>query len=241
MPTDETREEDLALSDQAATQSQPNVWEQRYNGLKGKLQEVQNQLAEAKVGFKDERGQWDAERKGWTAERDTWTAERQGMLEQSEQLRQALQGAEGMIGELTGKWNTLQTQAETLNAQLARQQVILKYPQLISDPVVKLVQASQLAPEDLEATLLAMADSQQQLVKQAYQEAQTGATAPVSPATGPASAKQEQTKEAWKAALDALQQGDMALYGQRYGEYLANLDQSGQGLFASPRTLSKPM
>jgi len=241
MPTDETREEDLALSDQAATQSQPNVWEQRYNGLKGKLLEVQNQLAEAKVGFKDERGQWDAERKGWTAERDTWTAERQGMLEQSEQLRQALQGAEGMIGELTGKWNTLSAQAETLHAQLARQQVILKYPQLISEPVVKLVQASQMAPEDLEATLLAMADSQQQLVKQAYQEAQTGATAPVSPATGPASAKQEQTKEAWKAALDALQQGDMALYGQRYGEYLANLDQSGQGLFASPRTLSKPM
>jgi hypothetical protein len=193
------------------------------------------------VGFKDERGQWEAERKGWTAERDTWTAERQGMLEQSEQLRQALQGAEGMIGELTGKWNALQTQAETLNAQIARQQVILKYPQLISDPVVKLVQASQMAPEDLEATLLAMADSQQQLVKQAYQEAQTGATAPVSPATGPASAKQEQTKEAWKAALDALQQGDMALYGQRYGEYLANLDQSGQGPFAGPRTLSKPM
>lgn len=240
MPTDETHEEDLALSDQAATQSQPNVWEQRYNGLKGKLLEVQNQLAEAKVGFKDERGQWEAERKGWTAERDTWTAERQGMLEQSEQLRQALQGAEGMIGELTGKWNALSAQAETLHAQLARQQVILKYPQLISDPVVKLVQASQLAPEDLEATLLAMADSQQQLVKQAYQEAQTGATAPVSPATGPASAKQEQAKEAWKAALDALQQGDMAAYGQRYNEYLAGMDQSGQGLFSGPRTLSKP-
>jgi hypothetical protein len=202
--------------------------------------EVQNQLAEAKVGFKDERGQWEAERKGWQQERDTWTAERQGMLEQSEQLRQALQGAEGMIGELTGKWNALSAQAETLNAQLARQQVILKYPQLISDPVVKLVQASQLAPEDLEATLLAMADSQQQLVKQAYQEAQTGATAPVSPATGPASAKQEQPKEAWKAALDALQKGDMALYSQRYNEYLAGMDQSGQGLFSGPRTLSKP-
>ena len=237
----ETHDEDLAATDQAATQSQPDVWEQRYNGLKGKLLEVQNQLAEAKVGFKDERGQWEAERKGWTAERDTWTAERQGMLEQSEQLRQALQGAEGMIGELTGKWNALSAQAETLNARLARQQVILKYPQLISDPVVKLVQASQLAPEDLEATLLAMADSQQQLVKQAYQEAQTGATAPVSPATGPASAKQEQAKEAWKAALDALQQGDMAAYGQRYNEYLAFLDQSGQGLFASPQVLSKPM
>lgn len=90
-------------------------WAQRYDGLKAKLLEVQNQMAEAKVGFKDERGQWDAERKGWTAERDTWTVERQGMLEQSEQLRQALQGAEGMIGEgPTGKWNTLQAQTEAL-------------------------------------------------------------------------------------------------------------------------------
>jgi len=241
MTKDTTHDEDLAATDQAATQSQPDVWEQRYNGLKGKLQEVQNQLAEAKVGFKDERGQWDAERGAWQQERETWASERKGLAEQGEQLRQALQGAEGMIGELTGKWNDLSAQSAAQNAQLARQGVILKYPQLISDPVVKLVQASQLAPEDLEATLLAMADSQQQLVKQAYQEAQTGATAPVSPATGPASAKQEQTKEAWKAALDALQQGDMGLYGQRYGEYLANLDQSGQGPFAGPRTLSKPM
>jgi hypothetical protein len=82
---------------------------------------------------------------------ELWPREQEADLgEQSEQLRQALQGAEGMIGELTGKWNALSAQAETLNAQLARQQVILKYPQLISDPVVKLVQASQLAPEDLD-------------------------------------------------------------------------------------------
>lgn len=237
----ETQGEDLATSDQAPAQSQPdNMWAQRYDGLKAKLLEVQNQLAEARVGFKDERGQWDAERKGWQQERESWVAERQGMLEQGEQLRQALQGAEGMIGELTGKWNTLSAQAEGLNAQLARQQVILKYPQLITDPIVKLAQASQLAPEDLEATLAALAAGQQQLVRQTYQEAQTGATAPVSPATGPASAKQEQTRQAWQAALEALQQGDMALYSQRYNEYLAGMDQSGQGLFSGPRTLSKP-
>jgi chromosome segregation ATPase len=241
MPTDETHEEDLAQSDQAATQSQPNVWEQRYNGLKGKLQEVQNQLAEAKVGFKDERGQWDAERAGWQQERETWASERKTLAEQGEQLRQALQGAEGMIGELTGKWSSLSAQAEAQGAQLARQEVILRYPQLITDPIVKLAQASQLAPEELEATLSALAANQQQLVKQAYQEAQAGATAPVSPATGPGSAKQEQTREAWQAALDALGKGDMALYGQRYGEYLASLDQSGQSLFSGPRTLSQPM
>jgi hypothetical protein len=240
--TVETQGEDLARPDQAATPSQPDtVWEQRYNGLNGKLMQVQNQLAEARLGFQDERVKWDAERKGWQQERDTWAAERQGMLEQGDQLRQALQGAEGMIGELTGKWNALSAQSEAQGAQLARQQVILRYPQLITDPIVKLAQASQLAPEDLEATLAALADGQQQLVRQAYQEAQTGATAPVNPATAPASAKQEQTRQAWQAALDALKQGDMAQYSQRYSEYLAGLDQSGQGPFAGPRTLSKPI
>ncbi len=241
MGKDETHEEDLAGTDQAATRGQTDAWKERYEGLKGKLLDVQNQLAEARVGFKDERGQWDAERKGWQQERETWTAERQGLTEQGEQLRQALQGAEGMIGELTGKWNALSAQSEALNAQLARQQVILKYPQLITDPIVKLAQASQLAPEDLEATLSALAAGQQQLVRQTYQEAQAGSTAPVNPATAPASAKQEQAKQAWQAALDALKQGDMAAYGQRYNEYLAGLDQSGQGVFSGPRTLSKPM
>ena len=125
-----TQDEDLAGTDQAATQSQPNVWEQRYNGLKGKLLEVQNQLAEAKVGFKDEREKWDADR-------GKWDGERQQMLEQSEQLRQDLAGAETTITDLTGKWTDLSTQSETLAAQLARQQVILKYPQLVSDPVQK--------------------------------------------------------------------------------------------------------
>ena len=227
-----TQDEDLAGTDQAATQSQPNVWEQRYNGLKGKLLEVQNQLAEAKVGFKDEREKWDAER-------GKWDGERQQILEQSEQLRQALAGAETTITDLTGKWTDLSAQSETLAAQLARQQVILKYPQLVSDPVVKLVQHSSLTAEDLEATLSAMSAGQQQLVKQVYQEAQTGATQPVSPATAPASAKQEQAKETWKAALDAMQKGDMALYAQKYREYLGYLDQSGQGQLTGPRVLSR--
>ena len=227
-----TQDEDLAGTDQAATQSQPNVWEQRYNGLKGKLLEVQNQLAEAKVGFKDEREKWDTER-------GKWDGERQQMLEQSEQLRQALAGAETTITDLTGKWTDLSAQSETLAAQLARQQVILKYPQLVSDPVVKLVQHSSLTAEDLEATLSAMSAGQQQLVKQVYQEAQTGATQPVSPATAPASAKQEQAKETWKAALDAMQKGDMALYAQKYREYLGFVDQSGQGQLTGPRVLSR--
>ena len=234
-----TQDEDLAGTDQAATQSQPNVWEQRYNGLKGKLLEVQNQLAEAKVGFKDEREKWDAERGKWDGERGKWVTERQQMLEQSEQLRQALAGAETTITDLTGKWTDLSAQSETLAAQLARQQVILKYPQLVSDPVVKLVQHSSLTADDLEATLSAMSAGQQQLVKQVYQEAQTGATQPVSPATAPASAKQEQAKETWKAALDAMQKGDMALYAQKYREYLGYLDQSGQGQLTGPRVLSR--
>ena len=232
MTKDTTHDEDLAATDQAATQSQPNVWEQRYNGLKGKLLEVQNQLAEAKVGFKDEREKWDAER-------GKWDSERQQMLTQGEQLRQALTGAETTITDLTGKWTDLSAQSETLAAQLARQQVILKYPQLVSDPVVKLVQHSSLTAEDLEATLSAMSAGQQQLVKQVYQEAQTGATQPVSPATAPASAKQEQAKETWKAALDAMQKGDMALYAQKYREYLGYLDQSGQGQLTGPRVLSR--
>lgn len=239
--TDKTQGEDLARFDQAVTQSQTDGWEQRYNGLNGKLIQVQSQLTEARAGFQEERAQWDAERSRWQQERDGLTAQHQQALGDSEQLRQALQGAEGMIGELTSKWNTLSAQAEAQGAQLARQGVILKYPQLITDPIVKLAQASQLAPEELEATLNALAAGQQQLVKQTYQEAQTGATAPVSPATAPASAKQEQSKQAWQEALNALTQGDMALYNQRYGEYLAALDQSGQGLFARPQTLSKPI
>lgn len=234
-----THDEDLAGTDQAATQSQPNVWEQRYNGLKGKLMEVQNQLAEARTGFKDEREKWDLERGKWDAERGKWDAERKQMLTQSEDLRQALAGAESAISELTGKWNELNAQSETLSAQAARQQVMLKYPQLVSDPIVKLVQHSDLSADDLEGTLSAMAAGQQQLVKQVYQEAQTGATAPVSPASGPASAKQEQAKDAWKAALDAMQKGDMALYTQKYREYLGYLDQSGQGQLSSPRVLSR--
>jgi chromosome segregation ATPase len=217
MTKDTTHDEDLAATDQAATQSQPDVWEQKYNSLRGKLLEVQNQLAEAKIGFKDERGQWEVERKQ--------------MVAQSEQMSQALQGAEGMIGELTGKWNTLQAQAEVLNSQLARQQVILKYPQLISDPIVKLAQASQLAPEDLEATLSALAASQQQLVRQTYQEAQAGATTPVNPATAPASAHQGQEKADWTAALKALEIGDMKTFQAAYGSALRFTD---GGKFQAP-------
>jgi len=230
----ETQDEDLAGTDQAETQSQPDVWQQKYHGLKGKLMEVQNKLAEAKAGWQEERLQWEADRQAW----DT---ERQALAAQAEQLNASLFGAESQLGELTGKWNELSAQSEGMAAQLARQQLLLKYPQLVNGPTVKLVQTSSMAAEDLEATLAAMAESQQHLVKQVYREAQTGATAPVSPPAAQAGAQQEQAKETWKAALEALQKGDMAQYQEKYGEYLAYLDQNGQSRLASPQVLSRPI
>ena len=232
-----THDEDLAGTDQAAPPSQATNWEQRYNGLNGKLLQVQKQLAEAKSSFEEERRGWQEERQGWQSERTQLAAETDG-------LRQALTAGERQLSELTGQWGSLQgdfeaktREAETLAAQLARQGAMLKYPALVSEPVLKLVQASSLSGEELEATLEALAAGQQQLVQQTYQEAQTGTTQPARPAAAPASARQEQATDAWRSALDAMQKGDMTLFGDRYHEYLALLDQSGQGQMSRPRVL----
>lgn len=231
-----THDEDLAGTDQAATQSPPaagrsdgEAWEQRYNGLQGKLQQTQAQLADARSSWESERARWEAERS------------------QARQLEEALRAAEGQLASLTGEKTGLaqelaarQKEQEALAAQLARQQVMLKYPQLVSDPILKLVQSSGLAAGELEETLAAMAQGREQMVKDAFQEAQSGATGAVSPA-GQAGTREEQAQGSWRAALDALSKGDMDTYGKEYANYLRYMDETGASALSRPATLARPI
>ena len=109
-------------------------------------------------------------------------------------MQAQLATAQEQLNEIMGKFSTVSANAETLAAQAARQRVMLQHPHLISDPIMKLVENSTLTADDLAATLGAMAQGQQQLVKQVYQEAQSGATPVVSPAAAQGSAKQEQAQ-----------------------------------------------
>ena len=228
MPTEaETLSDDLAGNDQAGSLGQPELeqWKQKYAGANGKLLSTQTQLAEVKSGLLEERARWDAERKS--------------MTDQLAQMQAAQEAATAQLTDLMGKWDGLSAQSETLAAQVARQRVMLEHPHLISDPVLKLVESSTLTASDLAETLSAMAQGQQQLVKQVYQDVQTGATPRVDPATAlGASAKKEQAQASWNAALDAMSKGDMATYRAEYSKYLNYTDESGGSKLAAPVVLA---
>jgi phage-related minor tail protein len=230
MPTDVTQDDNLAGNDQAASlgQTDAQLWQQRYNGLNGKLLTTQTQLAEARSGLLDERVKWEADR--------------QAIVDQFTQTQAQLALAQEQLNEVMGKFSTVSATAETLAAQAARQRVMLQHPHLISDPIMKLVENSTLTADDLAATLGAMAQGQQQLVKQVYQEAQSGATPVVNPAAVSGSAKQEQAQASWQLALDAMSKGDMATYRAEYAKYLAYADQTGLSTMKAPVVLqSKPI
>lgn len=229
-PEAATHDDNQAGNDLAGSQGQPELeqWKQKYAGANGKLLTVQTQLAEARSGILDERMKWEAER--------------QAITEQSTSMQAQLAAAQEQLNDIMGKFSTVSANAETLAAQAARQRVMLQHPHLISDPIMKLVENSTLTADDLAATLGAMAQGQQQLVKQVYQEAQSGATPVVSPAAAQGSAKQEQAQAAWKAAIEAMQKGDMATYRTRYTEYLSYADQTGASKLRAPTRLqSQPI
>lgn len=228
MPTEgETLHDNLAGNDQAASrgQSDAELWMQKYNGLNGKLLTTQTQLSEARLGYQDERTKWDSERKQ--------------LADQLAQVQAAHETTQTQLNDLMGKWSGVAAQSETLAAQVARQRVMLQHPHLISEPIMKLVENSTLTADDLAATLGAMAQGQQQLVKQVYQEAQSGATPAVGQATAQgASAQQDLAKASWDAAIAAMQKGDMATYRTEYNKYLSYADKAGLSTITAPKVLA---
>lgn len=210
----------------------PAALQKEIEALRSRLATTQQQLAEARTGFQDERTKWDGERKTLEA--------------QVAEVRQALTTTEGQVTEWSTKWSETSAlldakakEQEALAARLARQGVLLKHPYLVSEPVLKLVEASTLGAEDLEATLAAMSQTQQQLVKQTYQEAQSGATGQVQPAAGQDGGKKAQADDLWKQVTDALTKGDLVTYGAKYSEFLALADQVGGSGLAKPRVLEQ--
>lgn len=231
MPTEgETQNDNLAGNDQAGSQGQSDaqLWMQKYNGLNGKLLTTQTQLAEARSGILEEKTRWENERNE--------------IVSRAAETQAAYEAAQAQLTDIMGKYNGLATQSETLANQLARQRVMLDHPHLISDPIMKLVENSTLTADDLAATLGAMAQGQQQLIKQVYQEAQSGSTQAVGTLAAQGNVKQEQAQVARNEALDAMAKGDMATYRTKYAEYLAFADKNGGSKLAAPVVMaSKPI
>jgi DNA repair exonuclease SbcCD ATPase subunit len=228
MQTDETRGEDLAGNDQAVSKGQTNdaeVWQQKYAGLQGKVLGIQTQLTETQLALANERS--------------VWTNEKGGLTGRVSELEKALEAAQNQLTDLGNKWNEASTKAQQLEQQAARQQVMLKHPQLVSDPLLKLVTNSTMSAEELEEALGALSQGQQQLVTQTIQKTQTGST----PALGSAalsgnSSKQEQRDSSWQAAITAMQKGEMDTYRSEYAKYLALAEESGASQLSAPAMLT---
>lgn len=229
MTTGATLGEDLAGTDQAgsAGQSEVEIWKQKYAGLNGKLLTVQTQLVEAKSALQTAQERWEAEKAQLTGN--------------AGQLKTELETTQTQLNDLVGKWGDVAAKLEQTTAQAARQQVLLKHPGLISDPVLKLVETSSLPASDLEATLAAMAQGQQQLVQTVYQEVQAGSTGPVAPPAAQGNAMKDQAQEAFLAATSAMSKGDMATYRTKYAEYIALVDKLGASNLRAPSTLTRPL
>jgi DNA repair exonuclease SbcCD ATPase subunit len=228
MPTDVTQGEDLAGNDQAVSRGQTNdaeVWQQKYAGLQGKVLGIQTQLTETQLALANERS--------------AWTSEKEGFTGKVSELERALEAAQNQLTDLGNKWNEASTKAQQLEQQAARQQVMLKHPQLVSEPLLKLVTNSTMSAEELEEALGALSQGQQQLVTQTIQKTQTGST----PALGSAalsgnSSKQEQRDSSWQAAITAMQKGDMDTYRSEYAKYLALAEESGASQLSAPAMLT---
>ena len=227
MPPDVTVHDDLAGNDQAGSGGQTNeadLWKQKYAGLQGKILSIQTQLVDAQSAL--------------SAERAAWSSERDQIMGQTGQLQATLEAAQAKMTDLATQWEGANAQKETLAQQVERQNVMLKHPGLISDPIMKLVQSSTMSAADLEEALNALSQGQKQIVTQAFQEAQSGATQPVGAgAAGTGSTKQELKAAAWQASVSAMQKGDMATYRTEYAKYLAIADEAGNNL-AKPAVLS---
>lgn len=209
---------------------QQDPWEQRYHGLQGQLTRARQEMAALQERFDTEIGEL--------------RQERAGLQEQLKKTSTALESAEGHLATLNGEKHgfvdqlaQLEQQRDVMAAQIARQQVMFKFPNLVNDAVLKLVQASNLPADELEATLAAMAEGQTSMVKQAFQEAQTGSTGPVAPGGQPGT-RQEQAQAAWAEVAEALEKGDMDTYAKKYTEYLSFLDETAPTQFSRPRTMS---
>jgi hypothetical protein len=226
MPTDETGRDDLAGNDQAGSVGQTDTtdWRAKYAGLQGKILGIQTQLVDAQTTL--------------SAERAAWSSEREQIIGQANQLQASLEVAQAQLTDLGTKWEGANAQKETLAQQVERQNVMLKHPGLISDPIMKLVQSSTMSAADLEEALSALSVGQKQIVTQAFQEAQSGSTQPVGAgAAGTGGTKQELKAAAWQASISAMQKGDMATYRTEYARYLAIADDAGNNL-AKPAVLS---
>jgi hypothetical protein len=226
MPTDETGRDDLAGNDQAGSVGQTDAtdWRAKYAGLQGKILGIQTQLVDAQTTL--------------SAERAAWSSEREQIIGQANQLQASLEVAQAQLTDLGTKWEGANAQKETLAQQVERQNVMLKHPGLISDPIMKLVQSSTMSAADLEEALSALSVGQKQIVTQAFQEAQSGSTQPVGAgAAGTGGTKQELKAAAWQASISAMQKGDMATYRTEYAKYLAIADEAGNNL-AKPAVLS---
>jgi chromosome segregation ATPase len=226
MPPDVTIHDDLAGNDQAGNGGQTDAtdWKAKYVGLQGKILGIQTQLVDAQSAL--------------SAERAAWNSEREQITGQASLLQASLEAAQAQLTDLSTKWEGANAQKETLAQQVERQNVMLKHPGLISDPIMKLVQSSTMSAADLEEALGALSQGQKQIVTQAFQEAQSGATQPVGAgAAGTGSTKQELKAAAWQASVSAMQKGDMATYRTEYAKYLALADESGNKL-ATPAVLS---
>jgi chromosome segregation ATPase len=226
MPTDETVRDDLAGNDQAGSGGQTDAtdWKAKYAGLQGKILGIQAQLVDAQAAL--------------NSERTAWNSEREQITGQASQLQASLEVAQAQLTDLGAKWEGANAQKETLAQQVERQNVMLKHPGLISDPIMKLVQSSTMSATDLEEALSALSVGQKQIVTQAFQEAQSGSTQPVGAgAAGTGSTKQELKAAAWQASVSAMQKGDMATYRTEYAKYLAISDEAG-GNLAAPAVLS---
>jgi chromosome segregation ATPase len=172
-----------------------------------------------------------------TNERTAWNSEREQITGQASQLQASLEAAQAQLTDLSTKWEGANAQKETLAQQVERQNVMLKHPGLISDPIMKLVQSSTMSATDLEEALSALSVGQKQIVTQAFQEAQSGSTQPVGAgAAGTGSTKQELKAAAWQASISAMQKGDMATYRTEYAKYLAISDETSN--LAKPAVLS---
>jgi multidrug resistance efflux pump len=171
-------------------------------------------------------------------ERTAWNSEREQITGQASQLQASLEAAQAQLTDLSTRWEGANAQKETLAQQVERQNVMLKHPGLISDPIMKLVQSSTMSATDLEEALSALSVGQKQIVTQAFHEAQSGSTQPVGAgAAGTGSTKQELKAAAWQASVSAMQKGDMATYRTEYAKYLAISDEAG-GKLAAPAVLS---
>lgn len=219
-------------NDQAGTGSQEN-WKARYDGIKGKLVQVTNEYDRKLADIQREK-----------AELDALKAE----LEKEISItRESLKSAEGDLAtvssdreKLSEQLNVKQTEVETMAQALAKQGLLLEFPSLVSDPVAKLVNSSNMSVDELRDVLSGMSESQKDTINRVYKDAQAGSTDPVSPATAKGNPLQEQIDAAWNKVQDLTGKAGPE-FTEAYREYIRLKDSTGDSPLKTPIVLSKPI